>query len=111
MDISILREGMRAITKIRAKMFMPMRYLEVVESLSGSVQYCHVSTLDMPTNKLQTFLRYMSNKVIKWHHQAVSEFQFIHKKIYGRRDIKKRYVNVAKILDIADVSTCLTINV
>ena len=64
----------------------------------------------MLTDKLQTYLREISNKVIEWHHQYVGAFQFIHKNIYGRGYINKRYVNVANFLVIADVSTRLTIN-
>ena len=84
---------------------MPIGYFETVKPLSGSVRYCQVATLDMPTDKLQTFLYGMSEKVVTWHHQAVSAFLFLHKYIYGRGDINKRYANVEKVLGIADVST------
>ena len=65
----------------------------------------------MPTNNLQNFLRDMSKKVITWHHQAVGAFQFLHKDIYRRGDTNKRYVTVANVLGIVDVSTSLPINV
>ena len=103
--------GMIAVTNFFAKIFMPIGYFETVKPLSGSVRDCHVATLDLPTDKLQTFLRGMSKKVITWHHRAVGAFRFLHKDIYGRGDINKRYVNVANFLGIADVNTCLTINV
>ena len=98
------------VTEMRARMFIPVGYFETVKTLSGSVRDCHVATLDMPTNKLQTFFHDMSKKVITWHHWDVGAFRFIHKDIYGSGDINKRYVNVANILGIADVSTLLTIN-
>ena len=59
----------------------------------------------MPTDKLQTFLRGMSKKVVTWHHLAVGVFLFLYKDIYGRGDINKWYVNVANVLGISDVST------
>ena len=68
MEISTLMGGMIAVTKMRAKMFMPIGYFETVKPLSGSVRDCYVATLDMPTDKLQTFLRDMSKKVITWNH-------------------------------------------
>ena len=111
MEIATLMGGMIAVTKIRAKMFMPIGYFETVKPLSGSVRYFHVATLNMPTDKLQTFLRDISKKVITWHHRAVSAFQYLHKNIYGRGDINNQYVNVANVLGISDVSTRLRINV
>ena len=103
--------GMLAVTEMRAKMFISIGYFETVKPLSGSVRYCHVSTLNMKTNKLQNFLRDMPKKNIAWHHQAIGAFQFLHKEIYGRGDINKRYANVTNLLGIADVSTRLTNNV
>ena len=103
--------GMIDVTEIRAKMFMPIGYFKTMKPLSGSVRDCHVAMLDMPTDKLQNFLRDMSKKVITWHHRAVGAFQFLHKYIYRRGYINKRYVNVVNVLGIADVSTNLTINV
>ena len=111
MDISTLMRGMIAVTEMRANMFMPIGYFKTVKPLSGSVRDCHVATLDITTEKLQTFLRGMLNKVITWNHWAVGEFQFLHKDIYGRGDINKRYANIAKVIGIADVITHLTINV
>ena len=111
MEITTLMVGMIAVTKMRATMFMPIGYFEMVKTLSGSVIDFHVATLDMPTDKLQTFLCDMSKKVITWKHWAVGAFQFLHKDIYGRGDINKRYANVANVLSISDVSTRLTINV
>ena len=92
-------------------MFMLIGYFETVKPLFGSVRYFHVDTLDMPTDKLQTFLCEISNKFITWDHRAVDIFQFLHKYIYVRGDINKRYINSANVLIISDVSTHLTINV
>ena len=98
-----------AVAKMRAKMFMPIGYFETVKPLSGSVKECHVDMLDMKINKLQTMIRCMLNKVITWNNWAFCTFQFLHKDIYGRGDINKRYAHVANVLGIADVSTHLTI--
>ena len=92
-------------------MFMLIEYFDTVKPLSGSVRYFHVATLDMPIDKLQTFLHEISKKVITWHHRSVGIFQSLHKDIYGRGDINKRYANSANVLIISDVSTRLTINV
>ena len=102
--------GMIAVTKMRAKMFMPIGYFKTVKHLPGSVRDCHVAMLDMPNYKFQNFLCDMSKKVIKCHHQAVGAIQFIHKDIYGREYINKWYANVANVLGITDMSTRLTIN-
>ena len=53
----------------------------------------------MPTDKLQTLLRFT------WHHRSVGEFLFIHKYIYRRVNINKRYANVVNVLGVADVIT------
>ena len=92
-------------------MFMLIGYFDTVKPLSGSVRDFHVATLDMPIDKLQNFLREISKKVITWHHRSVGIFQFLHKDIYGRVDINKRYANSANVLMISDMSTRLTINV
>ena len=47
----------------------------------------------------------MLKKVVTWHHRAVSAFLCIQKYIYGRGDINKWYVSVAKILGISDRRT------
>ena len=86
---------MIAITEMSANIFMPIGYSAMVKPLSGSVVDCHVAKLDMPNDKLQTFLRGMSNKVVTWHHWAVNSFLFLHKYIYGSVDINKRYENAA----------------
>ena len=111
MDIATLMGVMVAVTEMCVKMFMLVVYFKTVKPLSGIVRYFHVDTLDMPINKLQTLLCGISKKIITWKHQAVGAFQFLHKDIYGRGDINKRYVNVANVLGIADVSTRLKINV
>ena len=111
MDIATLMGGMIAVTKMCANMFMPIGYFETVIPLSRIIRDFHVAPLDIPTDKLQTFLHGMSKKVITWYHRAVSAFQFLHKYIYGRGDINSRYVNVANVLGIADMSTRLTIDV
>ena len=111
MDITTLMGGMIDVTKMRAKMFTPIGYFKTVTPLSGSIVYFHVYTLDMPTNKLQNFLRGMSKKVIIWHHWAVSEFQFLHKDIYGRGDINKLSAKFSNVFGISDVGICLTIDV
>ena len=110
-DIATLMGGMIAITKICAKKFMPIGYFNTVKPLSRSVRDFYVTTLDMPTNKLQTFLREILKKVVAWHHRAVGAFQFIGKYIYGRVYINKGYANVSNVIDIYDVSTHLTINI
>ena len=92
-------------------MFMLIGYFETVKPFSRSVRDFNVATLDMPTYKLQTFLREISKKVITWHHWAVGIFQFLHKDIYGRGDINKRYANSSNVLIISDVNTHLKINV
>ena len=56
MEIFALMEGMISVTKMRAKMFMPIGYFETVKPLSRSVIDFHVDMLDMPTYNLQTFL-------------------------------------------------------
>ena len=53
----------------------------------------------MPTDKLQTLLRFT------WHHRSVGAFLFIHKYIYRRVNINKRYANVVNVLGVADVIT------
>ena len=111
MEISNLMVGMIDVTEMCAKMFMPIGYFETVTPLSVSVRDSHIGMLDMPTDRLQTFLCFMSKKFITCNHWAVGLFQFLYKDIYGRGDINKRYVNVANFLGIADVNTCLTINV
>ena len=111
MDIATLMGGMLAVTKMSAKMFIPIGYFKTVKPLSRSIRYFHVAMLDMPTDKLQNFLCDTSNKFITWNHRDVGAFQFIHKDIYGRGDMNKRYSNVANVHCIADVSTRLTINV
>ena len=111
LEIANLMGGMIAVIKMCAKMFIPVGYFDTVKSLSGSIRYFHVATLDMPNDNLQNFLCDMSKKFITWHHRAVGAFQFLHKGIYGRVDINKLYVNVANFLGIYNVSTRLTINV
>ena len=91
MEISTIIGGVISITKIYSKMFMLIGYFDMVKLLSRSVQYCHAATLYMPTNKLQTFLLGMSKKFFTWHHQADDAFLFLHKNIYGRGYINKRY--------------------
>ena len=97
--------GMIAVTGMCANIFIPLGQFKTVKTLSGSVGDCHVATLDMPTDKIQNFLRGMLKKVVPWHHQAVGAFLFIQKEICGRGYINKRYVSVANVLGIADVST------
>ena len=109
-DIATLMGGMIAVNEMRAKMFMLIGYFETVKPFSRSVRDFHVATLDMPIYKLQTFLHEISKKVITWHHWAVGIFQFLHKDIYGRGDINKRYANSANVLIIFDMSTRLKIN-
>ena len=109
--IATLMGGMIAVTNFFAKIFMPIGYFETVKPLSGSVRDCRVATLDMPTDKLQTFLCDISNKVTTWHHRAVGAFQFLHKDIYGRLNINNWYANVSNVLVIYYVSTRLTIDV
>ena len=110
MGIAILMGGMVAVAKIRSKTFMPIGYFDTVKPLSGSIRDFHVATLDIPTDKLQNFLRGMLKNIITWNHRAFGASQFIHKYIYGRGDINKRYANVPNVLGIVDVSTILTIN-
>ena len=105
MDIATLIGGMIAVSEMRSKMFIPIRYFKTVKSLPGSIQDGHVDTVDMTTNKLQNILRSMSKKVVTWHHWAVNSFLFVHKDIYGRVDINKLYFNVENVLSIDDVST------
>ena len=64
MEIVTLMGGMIAVTKMSATMFMPIGYFEAVKPFSMSIRYFHVDTLDIPTDKLQTFLHGMSKKVI-----------------------------------------------
>ena len=90
---------------------MPIGYLETVNPFFGSARYFHVAMLDTPNDKLQTFLRGMSKKVITWQHWAVGAFKFLHKDIYGRGYINKRYANIANVLGIANMSTHIKINV
>ena len=111
MEIATLMGVMIAVTKIWAKVFMSIGYFDTMKPLSGSVRDFRVATLDMTTDKLQNFLRGMSKKVITWRHWPVGEFKFLNKDIYGRVYINKRYVNVANVLGITNMSTCLTINV
>ena len=84
MDINNLMGGNIAVTIMRANIFLSIGYFETIKPLSGSVRDCHVAMLDIPTDKLQTFLRDISKKVITWHHRDVGAFQFLHKDIYGR---------------------------
>ena len=55
---------------------MPIRYSDTVKRLSSRFRDFHVATLDMPTDKLQNFLRGMPKKVIAWNHWDLSAFQF-----------------------------------
>ena len=52
MDIFALMEGIISVTKMRAKMFMPIGYFDMVKPFYGSVRDFHVDTLDMPNDKL-----------------------------------------------------------
>ena len=108
MDIATLMGGTIAVTEMRVKMFMLIVYFKTVKTLSGSVRDCHVATLNMPTHKLQNFLCGMSKKVTTWNHRVIDAFQFLHKDIYARGDINKRYENVANVLRLSNVSTRLT---
>ena len=114
MEIAALMGGMIALTKMSTNMFMLIGYFETVKPLSGSIRDFHILMLDMPTDKLQTFLCDTSKKVITCHHRAVVAFQSLHKDLYGRRDINNQYDNVGNILGISHLSTrltiCLTIN-
>ena len=84
MDINNLMGGNIAVTIMRANIFLSIGYFETIKPLSGSVRDCHVAMLDIPTDKLQKFLRNIPKKVITWHHRDVGAFQFLHKDIYGR---------------------------
>ena len=74
MEITTLMGGMIAVTEMRAKIFMPIGYFETVKPLSMSVRDFRVAKLDIPTDKLQNFIRDMSKKVITWHQRAVGAF-------------------------------------